>query len=78
MPNVMYRNQAGQGFADVTTSGGLGHLQKGHGVVFADLDNDGDQDIVYADLKLHQAGFGSAYAVAVHKNDGDGDNPDSH
>jgi hypothetical protein len=22
-----------------------GHLQKGHGVGFADLDNDGDQDI---------------------------------
>ncbi len=45
MPNVMYRNRAGQGFADVTTAGGFGHLQKGHGVVFADLDNDGDQDV---------------------------------
>ncbi len=45
MPNVMYRNRAGQGFADVTTAGGFGHLQKGHGVVFADLDDDGDQDV---------------------------------
>jgi hypothetical protein len=30
---------------DVTTAGGFGHLQKGHGVGFADLDNDGNQDI---------------------------------
>ena len=45
MPNVMYRNQNGNGFADVTYTGGFGHLQKGHGVVFADLDHDGDQDV---------------------------------
>jgi ASPIC and UnbV len=29
----------------VTTSSGTGHLQKGHGVAFADWDGDGDQDI---------------------------------
>ena len=45
MPNVMYRNREGRGFSDVTYAGGFGHLQKGHGVVFADLDNDGDQDV---------------------------------
>ena len=45
MPNVMYRNREGKSFADVTTAGGFGHLQKGHAVVFADFDNDGDQDI---------------------------------
>jgi len=45
MPNVMYHNQAGQRFADVSAAGGFGHLQKGHAVVFADFDNDGDQDI---------------------------------
>ena len=45
MPNVMYRNRRGRGFADVSTSGGFAHLQKGHGVVFADFDHDGDQDI---------------------------------
>ena len=45
MPNVMYRNRGGKDFTDVTTAGGFGHLQKGHAVVFADLDHDGDQDI---------------------------------
>ena len=45
MPNVMFLNQAGQGFANVTMAGGFGHLQKGHAVAFADLDNDGDQDV---------------------------------
>ena len=45
VPNVMYHNRAGRDFANVTTAGGFGHLQKGHGVAFGDLDNDGDQDI---------------------------------
>jgi len=45
MPNIMLRNDGGRRFQDVTKSGGLGHLQKGHGVAFADIDHDGDQDI---------------------------------
>ena len=45
VPNKMYLNIKGQKLSDVTTSGGLGHAQKGHGVGFADVDNDGDQDI---------------------------------
>ena len=45
VPNRMFRNVAGQGFEEVTSAGGFGHIQKGHGVAFADLDNDGDQDI---------------------------------
>jgi hypothetical protein len=44
-PNVMFLNDRGQGFFNVTMSGGFGHLQKGHGVSFADIDNDGDQDV---------------------------------
>ena len=45
MPNLMFRNLGGQRFADVTIHGGFGHLQKGHAVVFADFDNDGDRDV---------------------------------
>ena len=45
MPSLMYRNRNGERFVDVTYGGGFGHLQKGHAVVFADLDHDGDQDV---------------------------------
>ncbi len=45
IPNRMFRNAEGKSFQDVTTSGGFGHLQKGHAICFADIDNDGDQDI---------------------------------
>ncbi len=45
IPNLMYRNRAGKGFQDITWAGGFGHLQSGQAVVFADYDNDGDQDV---------------------------------
>jgi hypothetical protein len=45
MPNVMYLNDGGSRFLDITSAGGFGHLQKGHGISFADYDNDGDQDV---------------------------------
>ena len=45
MPNVMYRNRRGESFANVSLAGGFAHLQKGHAIVFADLDNDGDQEV---------------------------------
>ncbi|MEM7263426.1 MAG: CRTAC1 family protein, partial [Planctomycetota bacterium] len=45
VPNRMFRNAGGKKFEEVTTSGGFGHLQKGHGVAFGDIDHDGDQDI---------------------------------
>ncbi len=45
MPNRMFLNRDGERFLDVTTAGGFGHLQKGHGVSFCDLDHDGDQDV---------------------------------
>ncbi len=69
IPNVMYRNDAGQRFVDVTTAGGFGHLQKGHGVAFADLDNDGDQDV------FEQMGgglLGDRYRAALYENPGFG------
>ncbi len=49
VPNRAYRNAGAGLFQDVTTSAGLGHLQKGHGVAFGDVDHDGDED-VYAVL----------------------------
>ena len=37
LPNRMFRNDRGRRFEDVTTAGDFGHLQKGHGIAFADL-----------------------------------------
>jgi hypothetical protein len=69
MPNVMYHNQKGRGFADVSTAGGFGHLQKGHGVGFGDLDNDGDQDVY---IQLGGAFPGDVYGNSLFENPGFG------
>jgi hypothetical protein len=45
IPNRLFRNVEGRFFQEVTESAHVGHLQKGHGVAFGDIDNDGDQDI---------------------------------
>ena len=44
-PNRMLKNVDGRRFEDVTDSSRTGHLQKGHGVSFADYDGDGDLDL---------------------------------
>ena len=53
IPKRMFRNAEGHGFQDVTTATGTGHLQKGHGVAFADFNDDGAQDVFIV--------FGGAY-----------------
>ncbi|MDB5348849.1 MAG: hypothetical protein JWN86_96 [Planctomycetota bacterium] len=45
VPNLMFENMEGRRFEDVTMSSGTGHLQKGHGITFADYDDDGDLDL---------------------------------
>ena len=45
IPNRMFLNATNGAFTEVTYEGGFGHIQKGHAVAFADLDNDGDQDV---------------------------------
>jgi hypothetical protein len=41
----MFRNHDGKYFDEVTTTGNFGHLQKGHGAAFGDLNNTGQQDV---------------------------------
>jgi hypothetical protein len=67
IPNLMFRNDQGRRFIDVTTAGGFGHLQKGHGVGFGDIDNDGGQDVV---LNVGGAARGDNFRDAIFKNPG--------
>jgi hypothetical protein len=67
IPNRMFRNAEGKYFDDVTTATGTGHLQKGHGVGFADLNNDGAQEI-YAVIGGSYPG--ETYRTAVFFNPG--------
>jgi FG-GAP-like repeat/ASPIC and UnbV len=69
MPKRMYRNVSGKRFEDVTFSGGFGHIQKGHGVSFADFDDDGDQDVFE---QMGGAYPGDAYPSVLYENPGNG------
>ncbi|MDO6430320.1 CRTAC1 family protein [Flavitalea sp. BT771] len=71
VPNKLFKNIGGERFLDVTTSARVGNLQKGHGVSFADLDNDGDEDIY---IKMGGAYTGDAFENALYLNPGQPDN----
>ncbi|MCA9082751.1 MAG: CRTAC1 family protein [Planctomycetaceae bacterium] len=70
-PNVMFLNQRAELFENVTMAGGFGHLQKGHGVSFADIDNDFDNDVY---VQLGGAYPGDRYTDALFQNPGCGNN----
>ena len=67
VPNEMFRNNGGRSFQNVTSAGGFGHLQKCHGIAFADLNNDGQQDVV---LNVGGAFAGDNYFDALFANPG--------
>jgi hypothetical protein len=67
VPNVLLHNHAGKYFTDITESSGTGELHKGHGVAFADMDNDGDEDIV---TPIGGAVPGDRHAMRVFENPG--------
>jgi len=65
VPNKLFKNIGGKRFADVTTSSRLGNLQKGHGVAFADLRNQGIQDIF---IVMGGAYVGDSYTSSLYVN----------
>jgi hypothetical protein len=69
LPNRMFRNDGGKRFQDVTTAGDFGHLQKGHGIAFADLRGTGFED-VFQEMGGAQPGDG--FQSALYRNPGNG------
>jgi hypothetical protein len=67
VPNRMFRNAEGAAFQDVTTAGNFGHLQKGHGIGWGDVDNDGDQDVFE---QMGGAYLGDKAVSALYRNPG--------
>ncbi len=71
IPNKLFKNINGSSFLDVTTAARVGNLQKGHAVSFADLDNDGNEDIY---IKMGGAYTGDAYENSLYLNPGQNNN----
>ncbi|HMX86352.1 MAG TPA: CRTAC1 family protein, partial [Saprospiraceae bacterium] len=71
IPNRLYKNMGGTDFMEVTYSARVGNLQKGHGVAFADINNNGDQDIY---VNIGGAYEGDAFNSAFYLNPGQNDN----
>jgi tetratricopeptide (TPR) repeat protein len=67
LPNVLLHNKGGKFFTDVTASSGTGELHKGHGVAFADIDNDGDEDLL---TETGGAVPGDSHAFRLFENPG--------
>ncbi len=74
IPNRMFLNRKGEHFNEITMEGRFGHIQKGHGIGFGDLDNDGDQDIysvfggafegdLFQNVLYENPGFNNSYVV---------------
>ncbi|HEX3987584.1 MAG TPA: FG-GAP-like repeat-containing protein [Acidobacteriaceae bacterium] len=66
-PKMLLRNHDGRYFADVTAASGTGDLHKGHGVAFADLGSNGQEDLV---VSIGGATPGDAHQFRLFRNPG--------
>jgi hypothetical protein len=69
VPNRMFKNVAGKRFAEITTTSGTGHLQKGHGIACGDWDRDGSIDLF---VQVGGAVPGDRYHNVLFQNPGQG------
>ena len=68
-PHELLLNKDGKSFVSVTASSGTGELHKGHGIAFADIDRDGDEDIV---AEIGGAVPADRHALRLFENPGQG------
>jgi len=68
LPHELLVNRGGR-FVSVTAASGTGELHKGHGIAFADLDRDGDEDIV---AEVGGAVPADRHALRLFENPGNG------
>jgi hypothetical protein len=71
IPNRLFKNVGGKRFAEITSSSGTGHLQKGHSVAFGDWDRNGTLDLF---VELGGAIEGDRYHNVLFQNPGQGNN----
>ena len=75
-PNVLFRNEAGAGFRDVTAAAGVGDAGKGSGAAWGDYDGDGFLDLFVANWRCFpECPREQAAALAsdrLYRNRGDG------
>jgi tetratricopeptide (TPR) repeat protein len=69
LPNVLLHNKEGKFFSDVTAASGTGELHKGHGVAFADVERNGNEDLLE---EVGGAVPGDAHAFRLFQNPGNG------
>ncbi|HEX5426364.1 MAG TPA: FG-GAP-like repeat-containing protein [Candidatus Acidoferrales bacterium] len=69
VPKMLLRNVDGKRFADITASSGTGDLHKGHAASFADLGNNGNEDLL---VSIGGATPGDAHQFRVFANPGNG------
>ena len=69
LPHLLLLNKEGKSFVDITASSGTGELHKGHGVAFADLARDGNEDIL---AEIGGAVPSDAHPLRVFANPGSG------
>ena len=69
VPKMLFRNDEGRHFTDVTASSGTGDLHKGHAVAFADLGNNGREDLL---VSIGGATPGDAHQFRLFENPGNG------